>query len=114
MRPEEALAAARERAAAHDWPSVPGFSVEPVESVTLDQLYEWAVIEPEIEGLYSTRRLIGGPITFVKRMVARSLRQYLGQMIAQQTRFNLQLTVYVARLADRVDELERRAGARDS
>ena len=36
-------------------------------------------------------------------------RQYLGQMIAQQTRFNLQLTVYVARLADRVDELERRA-----
>ena len=75
----------------------------------LDQLYEWAVIEPELEGLYSTRRVVGGPITFVKRMVARSLRQYLGQMIAQQTRFNLQLTVYVARLADRVDELERRA-----
>jgi hypothetical protein len=113
VKPEEALAAARERAAARSWPEVPGFSVEPVESVTLDQLYEWAVIEPELEGLYSTRRVVGGPITFVKRLVARSLRQYLGQMIAQQTRFNLQLTVYVARLADRVDELERRAGDGD-
>ena len=109
MRPEDALAAARERAAAREWPEMPGFSVEPVESVTLDQLYEWAVIEPELEGLYSTRRVVGTPITFVKRMVARALRQYLGQMMAQQTRFNLQLTVYVARLADRVDELERRA-----
>ena len=113
MRPEEALAAARSRAAAGSYPDVPGFTVEPVESVTLDQLYEWAVIEPEVEGLYSTRRF-GAPITFVKRMVQRSLRQYLGQMVAQQTRFNLQLTVYVARLADRVDELERRAGPRDS
>jgi hypothetical protein len=108
MRPEEALAAARARAAARDWPDVPGFSVEPVETVTLDQLYEWAVIEPDLAELYSTRRL-GAPITFVKRMIARALRQYLGQMVAQQSRFNLQLTVYVARLADRVDELERRA-----
>ena len=114
MRPEEALEAARSRAAAGSYPDVPGFTVEPVESVTLDQLYEWAVIEPDLEGLYSTRRVVGGPITFVKRMVARSLRQYLGQMIAQQTRFNLQLTVYVARLADRVDELERRAPPADS
>lgn len=113
MRPEDALEAARARAAERSYPDVPGFTVEPVESVTLDQLYEWAVIEPEVEGLYSTRRF-GAPITFAKRMVQRSLRQYLGQMVAQQTRFNLQLTVYVARLADRVDELERRAGSQDS
>jgi hypothetical protein len=108
VRPEEALAAARERAASRDWPEVPAFDLEPVESVTLDQLYEWAVIEPDLAELYSTRRY-GAPITFVKRMIARALRQYLGQMIAQQTRFNLQLTVYVARLDERVDELERRA-----
>ena len=106
MRPEEALEAARSRAAAGSYPDVPGFTVEPVESVTLDQLYEWAVIEPDLAELYSTRRF-GAPITFVKRMIARALRQYLGQMVAQQSRFNLQLTVYVARLSERVDELEK-------
>ena len=108
MRPEEALEAARARAAARRWPDVPGFAVEAADGVTLDQLYQWAVIEPDLSELYSTRRIAGRPVTFVKRMVARSLRQYLGQMIAQQTRFNLQLTVYVAQLADRLDELERR------
>jgi hypothetical protein len=108
VRPEEALAAARDRAAGRDWPEVPAFDLEPVESVTLDQLYEWAVIEPDLAELYSTRRY-GAPITFVKRMIARALRQYHGQMLAQQTRFNLQLTVYIARLDERVDELERRA-----
>ena len=102
--PEEALALARERAQAHDLPEM---KLDSGESVTLEQLFEWAVIEPDVEGLYSTRRF-GRPITFAKRLVLRALRQYLGDMAAQQSRFNLQLAVYMAQLADRVDELEKK------
>jgi hypothetical protein len=37
------------------------------------------------------------------------MRQYNGQVLAQQSRFNIQLAVYVGQLADRVERLERRA-----
>src|SRR3954470_7953382 len=104
--PEEALARARERAAALDTRDVPELRLDASEGVTLEQLFEWAVIEPDSEGLYSTRRY-GKPITFAKRLILRALRQYLGDMAAQQSRYNLQLAVYVAQLADRVDELEK-------
>ena len=103
--PEEALALARQRAraVAH---GLPEFRLDAREGVTLEQLFEWAVIEPDVEGLYSTRRY-GKPITFAKRLILRALRQYLGDMAAQQSRFNLQFAVYVAQLTDRVEELER-------
>ena len=107
--PEQALALARERARALDVADLPELDLDTGEGVTLEQLFEWAVIEPDLGEVISTRRY-GGPITAVKRLMVRGLRQYLGQMTAQQTRFNLQLAVYVAALADRVEELERRAG----
>ena len=111
--PENALELARERAAearrrggyAED---LGRFAINPVDAVTLEHLLEWAVVEPDITELRSTR-VWGAPITLLKRALYRLLRQYHGQVIAQQTRFNIQLAVYVGQLADRVEELERRA-----
>ena len=110
--PEDALALARERAAAARargaYPDDLGrFAIDPVDAVTLEHLLEWAVVEPDLSELRSTRPW-GAPITLVKRMLYRLLRQYHGQVIAQQTRFNIQLAVYVGQLADRVEELEKR------
>jgi len=114
--PEDALELARERAAqarargayADD---LGRFAIDPVDAVTLEHLLEWAVVEPDLSELRSTRRL-GAPITFVKRALYRLLRQYHGQIIAQQSRFNIQLAVYVGQLADRVERLEKRSPER--
>ena len=110
--PEEALALARERVAAararggyaDDFAR---FAIDPVDAVTLEHLLEWAVVEPDLSELRSTRRY-GAPITLVKRLLYRALRQYHGQVLAQQARFNIQLAVFVGQLADRVERLERR------
>ena len=109
-RPEDALgraraAAAERRAAGAYADDLRGMTVEPVEIVTLESLLEWAVAEPDPAEVYSTRRL-GAPITWVKRGLVRAMRQYLGQMLAQQARFNLQLVTYVSELDDRVSRLE--------
>jgi hypothetical protein len=111
--PENALRLARERvAAARERGAYPDdlgrFVIDPVEAVTLEHLLEWAVVEPDLAEVRSTRPY-GAPITFVKRLLARLLRQYNGQILAQQSRFNIQLAVYVGQLADRVERLERRA-----
>ena len=55
-------------------------------------------------------RALGAPVTMLKRLLVRLLRQHLAQIISQQTRFNIQLTAFVAELEERVTELERRAG----
>src|SRR3954467_9050380 len=112
--PEQALQVARERASAArargGYPDdLSKFDLQPVEAVTLEHLLEWAVVEPDLSEVRSTRPY-GAPITFVKRLLARLLRQYNGQILAQQSRFNIQLAVYVGQLADRVERLERRAG----
>jgi hypothetical protein len=116
-RPEEALnqaraaaAAMRERGAYGD--DFRGFEIEPAEAVTQDLLLEWALIEPDPAKVYSTRRL-GAPITWVKRLLLRGLRQYHGQFLAEQTRFNLQLTVYISELESRIRDLEEFAVHRD-
>jgi len=63
-------------------------------------LAQWAVIEIEpAEILYSTRRG-GAPITFVKRLLVRLLRQYLVELEARQTRFNIALLERLDALAD--------------
>ena len=68
-------------------------------------LAQWAVIEIETnEILYSTRKA-GAPITFLKRMLVRLLRQYFVELEARQTRFNIALL-------ERLDALERREAAR--
>jgi hypothetical protein len=105
--PEEALAQARRAAAASGDLDEDAWSFEdPAQSAR--RLAEWAIIEPEQAEVYSTRRL-GKPITAVKRLLIRLLSQYLGQMSAQQSRFNAQVAAHVLRLEKRVAELERRA-----
>jgi putative AlgH/UPF0301 family transcriptional regulator len=111
VRPEDALqaaraaaAAARERGAYAD--DLSGFAVEPTDRVTTEQLLEWAVIEPDLDLVRSTRRW-GGPITAAKRAVVHVLRQYHGQAHAQQTRFNLHAAVRIAELEEQVERLRR-------
>ncbi len=111
MRPEEALEAARRAAAGARArgayaDALDGFEIAPTDRVSTEQLLEWAVIEPDLEGVRSTRRH-GAPITFVKRLLVRALRQYLAEQQAQQTRFNVHLVVRLAELEERLERLER-------
>jgi hypothetical protein len=114
--PEEALEAARQRAAAHrrEDPGSEGARTEDdPRKVTLKQLTLWALIEPEEFEVYSTRRF-GAPITALKRLLIRLLRQYLGQVSAQQSRFNANVVAHMVAMEDRVQALEeaqRRAAA---
>lgn len=115
--PSEALAAARQAAAvrpggAHSEGEPPPWSLEdPVASAR--RLAEWAIIEPERAEVYSTRRF-GRPITALKRLQIRFLQQYLGQISAQQSRFNAQIAAHVMRLEERVAALEQAARERDA
>ncbi len=105
MKPEEALPAARAAAAARDDALPAGVAIEPTERVSIEQLMEWAAIEPDIELMVSTRRL-GAPITWFKRKVIHFMRQYFRELQSQQTRFNLNVLIRVAELEDRVARLE--------
>jgi hypothetical protein len=112
MKPEDALAAARlavadARARGAYADDLSGFAVEPTDRITTEQLLEWAVIEPDVDLVRSTRRF-GGPITAVKRAAVHVLRQYLAQVISQQTRFNLHAAVRLAELEERVERAEGR------
>lgn len=69
---------------------------------SLEDLERWAAIEVDVEAVYSTRRG-GAPITALKRLLLRLLRQYHLELEARQTRFNVALV-------ERLRELERRAG----
>lgn len=110
--PGEALQEARRRAARSSAPdSEPGEDVKSVEEArraSLHRLATWAVIEPEEADVYSTRRL-GAPITLLKRLLVRLLRQYLVQIAAQQSRFNAHVAAHVISLEDRVLALEEAA-----
>ena len=115
MRPEDAPAAARaaaqearERGAYAD--DLAGFEVAPTERVPMDRLLEWAMAEPDLQAVRSTRRH-GAPITFAKRALLHVLRQYHGQLNAQQTRFNLHVALRIAELEERLERLERERGA---
>lgn len=108
--PEEALAEARRRAAEDSSAQRPPpadrtESVEEARRASLRRLAAWAVIEPEEAEVYSTRRL-GAPITLLKRLLVRLLRQYLVQISAQQSRFNAHVAAHVISLEDRVAALE--------
>lgn len=105
MRPEEALDAARAAAARTDYADLPGMEIEPADRITAERLMTWAVIEPDIEQVRSTRRA-GAPITWAKRALVHVLRQYLGELTSQQTRFNLNVAIKLAELDDRVARLE--------
>jgi hypothetical protein len=118
VRPEEALDVARERAEAARargayGDDLQGFRVAPTDQVTVHQLFEWAVLEPDVELVRSTRRY-GAPITWAKRGLVHVLRQYLGQIVAEQTRFNLWVATHLQQLDDRVQRLEQEAERRRS
>ena len=111
MKPEEALAAAREAARARDDALPSAMTIEPTERVSIEQLMEWANIEPDPDLMRSTRRF-GAPITWAKRQLVHVLRQYLRELQSQQTRFNLNVLIRLAELEDRVARLEERGQAR--
>lgn len=113
--PAQVLAAAREAAARSDREAAGDESAEwhlQDPAVSARRLAEWAIIEPDEAELYSTRRW-GRPITWVKRLLVKLLRQYIGQVSAQQSRFNAQIAAHVLRLEERVGALEDAARARD-
>jgi hypothetical protein len=112
MRPEDAVGAARAAAAKRDDALPAGMTIEPTERVSIEQLMEWAAIEPDPDLMRSTRRL-GAPITWAKRQLVHVMRQYLRELQSQQTRFNLNVLIRVAELEDRVARLEEQAGSRD-
>jgi hypothetical protein len=116
-RPEEALAvaraeAARKRAAGgYANSAAAGLDGSIVSAHTsFELLSRWAVIQGDPELLYSTRRA-GAPVTALKRFIVRMLRQYLVEIEARQTRFNIALLASVQELERRTTALERRADA---
>ena len=109
--PEEALAAARAVVAGRppdtdqDWRL--DSSVDRARRLRL-----WAIIQPEVIEVGSTRRF-GSGITRLKRGLIRLLSQYLNQLAAQESRFNADVAAHVISLEERVrkleDELKRRS-----
>jgi hypothetical protein len=101
IRPEQALEAARiaaeRKRAAGAYPgdtvADPGRPAGP----DLARLREWAIVEVDPELLYSTRKR-GAPITWLKRMLLRLMRQYTTELEAQQTRFNVGVVAYLENL----------------
>jgi hypothetical protein len=110
-RPEQAVERARAAAAqlraqgAYTEQEAHAFEPEPGEALTTGKLFEWALIDPDLRNVRSTRRA-GAPITALKRGVLRLLNQYHAELIAEQSRFNVNLVVYVRRLEDRIAALQ--------
>jgi len=108
VTPEEALERARKAAARGGYEEGPvSLDASPVTRLSETKLVEWSLIDPALERVYSTRRL-GAPITFAKRALVRALRQYLGDAVAQESRYNALATVHILNLEDRVRDLEDR------
>jgi hypothetical protein len=80
-------------------------------AITTGKLFEWALIDPDVSDVRSTRRA-GAPITAFKRLLLRLLAQYHGELIAEQTRFNVNLVSHVSHLEERIEQLERRLAER--
>lgn len=79
---------------------------------SLENLFEWAMIDPDLREVRSTRRL-GFPVTMLKLGLVRLLNQYHAELISQQTRFNVHVLGHVRRLETRIEELERQARERE-
>src|SRR5581483_3840623 len=109
--PEQALEHARRQAAAMRKGGAYGESEAELgmraEEGAGTKLYEWALIEPDLSEVRSTRA-VGRPFTAFKRLLVRLLAQYNGQILAQQTRFNVTVASRLAALEARIEELERR------
>jgi hypothetical protein len=77
---------------------------------THGKLLEWALIEPDLRDVRSTRRF-GAPMTAFKHGLLRLLQQYHAELNAQQTRFNVAVLGQLEALEERLDALERRLDA---
>jgi hypothetical protein len=104
VTPEEALAKARAEAQPYDEGAV-SLDASPAARMSDTKLAEWALIKPDVERVYSTRRF-GAPITLFKRFLLRLLRQYVDEAIAQETRYNALATAHILNLEERVRALE--------
>ena len=108
--PEDALEAARaaasaRREAGEDPASATAMSRLSEAPPDYRQLLEWALADPDLDQVRSTRRW-GAPITAVKRILLRLLAQYHAQVLAEQARLNLNLVHYVGSLERRIERLE--------
>jgi hypothetical protein len=127
MRPEDALDRARRLAEEHAATTIPtgGLEVERADQPSDDQLVQWAVIEPDLREVRSTRPgPVGRAVTAVKQGQLRLLGQYHAQVQSVQNRLNVHLALRstlmreelqalkteVRSLRARVEELEGRAG----
>jgi hypothetical protein len=114
MKPEEALPRARAelermRAQGAYDEDLSALRVPADERLSIERMMEWAVIEPDLDLVASTRRF-GAPIGWFKRTLEHLLRQYHRQLESQQTRFNLHLLTRIAELEDRIADLELASG----
>jgi hypothetical protein len=111
--PDEALEAARRAAAArraeggYAGAESGGALDETFTSGTpsIELLSQWAVIEVDESVLYSTRRA-GVPVTALKRLLVRLLRQYFVEAEARQTRFNIAVLSSLRDMEKRLERLE--------
>jgi hypothetical protein len=112
--PEQAVERARAAAAAMRERGAYTDATAPAqETVTTPaKLLEWALIEPDLRDVRSTRRL-GAPVTALKRLLVRLLEQYHAELNAQQTRFNVAVLGQLRELEERIEELERKLEGRD-
>ncbi|WP_320668545.1 hypothetical protein [Patulibacter defluvii] len=106
MRPEDALDAARRLAAEHATTTIPGdgLRVERSSQPSDDQLLQWAVVEPDLREVRSTRRL-GAPVTRTKQALLRLLGQYHAQVLSVQNRVNVHLALRSSLVRDELREL---------
>jgi hypothetical protein len=96
MRPEDALTHARRVAAEHAATTIPsgGLEVERSAQPSDDQLLQWAVIEPDLREVRSTRRgPVGALVTAVKQGLLRLMGQYHAQVTSTQSRINVHLSL---------------------
>jgi len=112
VKPEAAVGAARaELARRREEGAYPedmaAYRLAPPERPSIELLLEWAVIEPDLDLVVSTRRL-GAPISWLKRALVHLLRQYTGQLASQQTRLNVHLMGRLGELDERLADLQQR------
>lgn len=127
MRPEDAVAHARRLADEHAATTIPtgGLEVERSDQPSDDQLVQWAVIEPDLREVRSTRPgPVGKAVTALKQGQLRLLGQYHAQVQSVQNRLNVHLALRstlmreeiqamkadIRFLKARVEELEGEAG----
>jgi hypothetical protein len=103
---QEARASVESMRSAGAYPAADAAAPEATTGTTRARLLEWALIEPDLREVRSTRRF-GAPMTAFKRGLLRLLQQYHAEVNAQQTRFNVAVLGQLEALDERLRALER-------